>query len=276
MRRAERLLQLQELLLTKDEVYVDSLAEQYNVSSVTIRKDLNELEAKGYVRRTYGGAVINQQGVQNFFPRSIIRSEILDFSEDKRYIASIAQQLVHDGDNVFIGCGDTCAAIAQALLNHKANFVTNNILVAAILSMNPHAVVRVTGGTLSGYDRHFLSGELFARSLDNIYFKYAFLGAAGADITTGFTTYSDFEHSVCESVRAVSETLVFALGSSKFGKTNFMHIGDLDVADMIITDKGIPNSYNDYFTSKRIPVLTSIGDLQALEKNMALLPRRQA
>ena len=261
MKKAERLLQLQELLISKNEVSVEELTKRFNVSSVTIRKDLNELESKGYIRRTYGGAVINQQGAYSFFPRSIIRSEILDFSEDKRYIASIAQKLVQDSDNIFIGCGDTCAAISQSLINHKANFVTNNILVAAILSLNPHAVVRVTGGTLSGYDRHFLSGDLFARSLQNIHFKYAFLGAAGADIGNGFTTYSDFEHSICEIVKAVSDTLVFALGSSKFGKTNFMHIGDLDVADMIITDRNIPQPYLQYFKEHHIPVFTSPDDV---------------
>ncbi len=267
MRKAERLLQLQEILISKNEVLVEDLASQFGVSCVTIRKDLNELESQGYVQRTYGGAVIKQQGIHSFFPRSIIRSEILNFSQDKRYIATIAQQLVHDGDNVFLGCGDTCAAIAQALLNHKANFVTNNILVAAILSTNPHAVVRVTGGTLSGYDRHFLSGDLFTRSMENIYFKYAFLGAAGADIHNGFTTYSDFEHSVCDTVRAVSDTLVFALGSSKFGKTNFMHIGNLNVADLIITDAGIPDEYQQYFDRHGITVLTSVNKLQLMPRH---------
>lgn len=265
MKKAQRILQIQEMLISKNEVFVEELCNQFGVSSVTIRKDLNELESNGYVQRTYGGAILKQQNSQSpLLPRAIIRSEILNFSQDKQHIASIAQQIVHDGDNIFIGCGDTCAAIAQALLNHKANFVTNSILVAAILSMNPHALVRVTGGTLSGYDRHFLSGDQFTRSMENIYFKYAFLGAAGADISNGFTTYSDFEHSVCDTVRSVSETLIFVLGSSKFGKTNFMHIGALDVADVLITDDGIPEVYRQHFESHSIPVLTSSGDITKL------------
>lgn len=258
MRRTERLLQIREMLISKNEVSVNDLCEQFGVSSVTIRKDLNALEDEGYIQRTYGGAIIKEPGTQSFFPRSMIRSEILNFDWDKRHIAAIAQQLVHDGDNVFIGCGDTCAAIAEALLKHKANIVTNSILVAAILSLNPNAVVKVTGGTLSGYDRHFLSGDLFIKSMENIYFKYAFLGAAGADLHNGFTTYSDFEHSVCDTVRAVSDTMVFALGSSKFGVTNFMHIGKLDVADIIITDPGIPDEYRQYFSKHNISVLTSV------------------
>lgn len=257
MKKAGRVLQIKELLMSKKEVFVDDLCKEFDVSSVTIRKDLNELESQGYIQRIYGGAVIKQQ---TFFPRSMIRKEILNFSNDKKHIAEIAGRMVHDGDNVFIGCGDTCAAVAQALIGHKVNVVTNSILVAAILAMNPHAVVKVTGGTLSGYDRHFLSGELFSKSLENLNFKYAFLGASGADISHGFTTYSDFEQSVCEAVKRRSTKVVFVLGSSKFGNVNFQQIGNLDIADIIITDNGIPQEYRRYFVERSIRVLTEISE----------------
>lgn len=257
MHRSERILHIKDILLDQNKVSVEELCSKFDVSEVTIRKDLNMLEAEGYVQRIYGGAVITSGGSDSFFlPRSMIKNEILNFSADKCYIASIASHLVNDGDNIFIGCGDTCAAIAQSMLSRKANFVTNSILVAAILALNPFASVLVTGGALSGYDKHFLSGEMFTKSMQNLHFKYAFLGAAGADISSGFTTYSNFEQTVCETVKKSSDNVVFALGSQKFGKTNFMKIGDLDTADIIITDSDIPSEYQIYFAKHNIDVLT--------------------
>lgn len=258
MNKASRLLQIKELLMSQQEVFVDDLSEMYNVSSVTIRKDLNELESQGYIQRIYGGAVIKQQ---SFFPRSIIREEILHFSGDKQHIAEIARRMVHDGDHIFIGCGDTCAAVAQALIYHNINVVTNSILVAAIMSLNPRALVKITGGTLSGYDRHFLSGDDVAKSIDSLNFKFAFLGAAGADFSHGFTTYSDFEGDVCSIVKSKTQHTVFVLGSSKFGNVNFQQIGNLDMADMIITDNGIPEEYRSYFSARNIRVITDIAGL---------------
>lgn len=256
MHRSERILRIKDILLDQNKVSVEELCSKFEVSEVTIRKDLNALEAEGYVQRIYGGAVITSRSSDSFFlPRSVIKNEILNFSADKRHIASIASHLVSDGDNIFIGCGDTCAAIAQNMLSRKANFVTNSILVAAILALNPFASVLVTGGTLSGYDKHFLSGDIFPKSMQDLHFKYAFLGAAGADISSGFTTYSNFEQAVCETVKKSSDKMVFALGAQKFGKTNFMKIGDLDTADIIITDPAIPSEYLDYFTEHNITVL---------------------
>ena len=255
MHRSERIMQIKDILLDQGKVFVEDLCSRFEVSEVTIRKDLNLLEEEGYVQRIYGGAIMTSENTDSIFlPRSMIKNEILNFSSDKRYIASIASRLVSDGDNIFIGCGDTCAAIAQAMLSRKANFVTNSILVAAILALNPSASVLVTGGNLSGYDRHFLSGDTFIKSMQDFHFKYAFLGAAGADISGGFTTYSNFEQTVCETVRKASGTVVFALASHKFGKTNFMKICDLTVADIIITDSDIPAEYRTYFAAHNIDV----------------------
>lgn len=257
MHRSERILRIKDILLDQNKVSVEELCSKFDVSEVTIRKDLNMLEEEGYVQRIYGGAIITSGSTDSFFlPRSMIKNEILNFSTDKCHIAAIASRLVSDGDNIFIGCGDTCAAIAQGMLSRKANFVTNSILVAAILALNPYASVLVTGGILSGYDKHFLSGEIFIKSMQDLHFKYAFLGAAGADISSGFTTYSNFEQTVCETVRKSSDKVVFALASQKFGKTNFMKISDLNTADTIITDADIPPEYQAYFEKHNIDVLT--------------------
>lgn len=255
MKKAERLSKIYDLLISQGEVNVEDLREKFGVSSVTIRNDLNQLEAEGCIQRTYGGAVLTQPVNQAFLPRSIIRSEILQFGRDKEAIALVAaRDFVKDGDWIFIGCGDTCAAVAQALINRRVNVVTNSILVAAILSMNPNAVVQMTGGTLCGYDRHFLYGDQFVRALEGIHVKTAFLGASGADFKGGFTSYSDFERSIFEMVHQVSDQMIFVLGSSKFGTTSFLRIAPLDIADAVISDDHMPEEYQTYFQAHDISV----------------------
>jgi len=255
MKKTERITKIYDLLLSEGEVNVEQLRREFGVSSVTIRNDLNHMEQEGSIQRTYGGAVLVGAVPQAFLPRSLIRNEILQFGKDKLAIAELAvRDYIRDGDWIFIGCGDTCAAVAQALLNRRINVVTNSILVACILSVNPHAVVQVTGGTLSGYDRHFLYGNQFARSLEDIHVKTAFLGASGADIRGGFTSYSDFERFVFELIHQASDRTVFALGSHKFGTTSFLRIADLTEADVVISDENMPETYREYFLANNVEV----------------------
>lgn len=248
MKKAERLSKIYDLLISEGEVNVESLRNSFGVSSVTIRNDLNQLEAEGCIQRTYGGAVLTQPVNQAFLPRFLIRREILQFGRDKTAIAAVAaSKYVQDGDWIFIGCGDTCAAVAQALVERRVNVVTNSILVAAILSTNAKAVVQMTGGTLCGYDRHFLYGEQFVRAMEGIHVKTAFLGASGADLNHGFTSYSDFERPVFDLVREVSDQMIFVLGSSKFDTTSFLRVAPLDIADAVVSDENMPRTYQDYF-----------------------------
>ncbi|MDR0653694.1 MAG: DeoR/GlpR family DNA-binding transcription regulator [Synergistaceae bacterium] len=263
MRKRDRILKIQELIIAQSEVHVADLAELFRISSVTIRNDLDEMAANNKLKRIRGGARLKDSVEQTFFSRSILRPEITDFSADKLYAAQLAEAMVGDGEWIFIGCGDTCAAVAQALLNKRVNVVTNSLLAASILSLNVNATVCVPGGNLSGYDRHFLSGDILNHSMSMIQVKYAFFGVSGAEFSAGFTCSSPYEHGVFEAVRQSAERLVIVMGSEKFGIKSFMRIAMLEDVDLVLSDIGMPDAYKIHFSNIGVTSAVSRDDVVA-------------
>ncbi|MDR1651618.1 MAG: DeoR/GlpR family DNA-binding transcription regulator [Synergistaceae bacterium] len=264
MRKRDRILKIQELVIAQGEVHVSDLAETFQVSSVTIRDDLDEMASGGKLQRVRGGARLKDSVEQTFFSRSILRPEITDFSPDKLYVAQLAGMLVCDNEWIFIGCGETCAAVAQALLDRRVNVVTNNIMAAAILALNVNASVCMPGGNLSGYDRHFLSGDILNRSMSLLRVKYAFFGVSGAEFSAGFTCSSPYERGVFEAVRGVADCTVIVMGSEKFGIKSFMRIAGLGDVNMIMSDEGMPCEYRRHFASLGVAAAASPGDIAGL------------
>lgn len=257
MRKKERILRTQELIIAQGEVYVSELAKRFSVSEVTVRNDLDEMEQQGKLERMHGGAKLKDSVESTFFPRSMLRREITEFSADKIHIAQLALEIIPEREWIFLGCGDTCAAIADALKDRKVNVVTNSILAAAILTQNHNADVCLTGGTLSGYDRHFLAGDVFLQSMRNLRVKLAFFGASGAEYEAGFSCSSTYERGVYEAVRKVADTVVFVLGSEKFGVTSFTSIAPLGSADLVLSDEGMPLKYQRHFAGLGVPIAIS-------------------
>ena len=235
MKREERISAIQEQLLMHGRVEVEELKERFQVSSVTIRSDLNELERKGGVRRVYGGAELGRAGGKVFIPRPLLKQDITRFSAGKIHIAKLARECIREGEWIFLGCGDTCAAIGQALNGLKINAVTNSLVSASVMMTSDQANVIVTGGVLSGYDRHFLSEELFEKSLSGLHVAKAFFGASGLDAKAGFTGTSLGERSVFEAVCRIAEEVYFVMESGRFGSTSFVKIASLDQVDCVVT-----------------------------------------
>lgn len=261
MRKKDRILKIQELIIAQGEVLVTELAELFSVSEVTIRNDLEEMEAGGRLQRVHGGARMKESVENAFFPRSILRADITDFTAEKVHIGRLARQVIPEREWIFLGCGDTCAAIAQALLDRQVNVVTNNLIAAAILTLNHNAEVCVTGGTLSGYDHHFMAGDVFQNSMRNLRVKLAIFGASGVEYDTGFSCSSVYERGVFEAVSAVSESIVFALGSEKFGVQSFTSIASVSDANLTLSDPGVPANYREGLALRGAPVATSFEDL---------------
>lgn len=272
MIKGVRLAKIKEILYNVGSVKVEELSELMNVSPVTIRNDLNELEKENFASRIHGGAVINpdKQVSRPDFRlnkdlEDVVSQNIIIPLSAERQIGAIAKSLIKEDTWIFLGCGSTCASVAQAILDRKVNVVTNSILVATILSQNPMANVMVTGGYLSGSYRSYMAGDVFEQSLANIRVDMAFFGTAAINFERGFSVQGLQERSIYSSVKKIARQMVIVASTYKYGKDSYFTLADLDEPDMIIAEQDIPEQYARFFAAHHISLVTQMEEERVSE-----------
>ncbi len=142
MKITERQLQIVDTLRETEELGVDELAERFEVSAQTIRKDINQLSEAGLARRIHGGIALPASTCNISF-----RSRRATNAVAKRAIARACAERIPDGASVFLGIGTSVAMLAEALVEHKdLRVLTNNLDVAELLCDYPHICVSLSGG----------------------------------------------------------------------------------------------------------------------------------
>ena len=230
---------------------VTYFTEQYAVSAVTIRNDLNYLEKKGCVTRCYGGATLNNQFT---FDRPLNDKKQLN-REMKSLLGKRAAQLVEDGDTIIIDSGSTTEQVALNLQGKKNLIVmTNGINVAYQLANQPDVEVMVTGGQMreNSYSLHGGCGE----SLLNHYrFSKLFLGVDGFDKHAGITTPHSGEAAINRNMIKVAQQVIAVTDSSKFDRQSYCLIAKADEIDVLVTDSGIPDDYVEQLTQLGVEII---------------------
>lgn len=250
-----RLEKIKKIMVQNNRIEVTTLSQLLDVSKVTIRNDLKELEAEGFLMRTHGGATINtdiSQNLQVSFPGS---PQAADSDSPLYRIASKAEEITRDNEWIFLGSGSTCYAIAQALAHKHVQIVTNNLYVSTYLAAFPNVNVITCGGKVHNGRIPFLYGDLALSNISSMLFSKAFIGVSGADFKHGYSVSNDVERNIFKALQDCSEKMVIVTESSKFGRAAFMHLEGLDIADTLITDSGIPDAYKDYYTNSSTELL---------------------
>ena len=217
--------------------YVDvlDLCNEFNVSAVTIRKDLNLLEEKGLLFRTHGGASLENPYINE---RPVNEKEKI-FVDEKVRIAEVAAKRIVENDSILIASGTTVQAFSKAIRPiGKLTVITASLNVAVELIKNKEIDVIQLGG----YVRHSSSsvvGDFTSQVLDDVSCSKLFMGVDGIDLEHGLTT-TDLEeaHLNKKMLKAVQKVIVLA-DSSKFGKKSFGKICGTDQIHEIITDAGV-------------------------------------
>jgi DeoR family transcriptional regulator, aga operon transcriptional repressor len=224
------------LLRERDFVRVADLAERFDVSEVTVRGDLDALQARGQLRRVRGGAVPR---VAAPIERRFEEAEIAA-AEQKRVIARTAAAMVSDGDTIVLDVGTTTTAVAHALaeradLTDVTVFTSSLTIALALESADPRLTVVVTGGTLRS-KQHSLVEPLAGLVLGTINAGTAFIGCNGIDIERGVTNVNLPETEIKRMILRASQQRVVCADSSKLGQVALAHVCDLDDVDRLITD----------------------------------------
>lgn len=216
-------------------VTVDGLADYYDVTVQTIRRDLSELAASGRLERVHGGAVV-PSGVVN-----IVYDERRRLNEaGKKAIALACAGSIPDGASVFMNIGTSTEAVAQELLDHEnLLIVTNNMNIANILAANKSCEIILTGGVLRRSDGGLVGG-LTAEMVKQFKFDFSVLGCSAIDEDGDLLDFDGQEVLVSRSAIQRSRSVMVVADHLKFQRKAPLTICSLRDVGVLFTDGTLP------------------------------------
>jgi DeoR/GlpR family transcriptional regulator of sugar metabolism len=228
------------------------LAEEFEVTTVTIRRDLDNIEADGLCIRKRGGAIRVNPGVTMEMPYDIKRHDMVN---EKDRIARKALDLVEDGDTFILDAGSTTYALAL-LLNSRVQItvVTNDLKIAVKLAENPKINLICTGGR-ARTSVYSLQGELAESFIKDIKVDKTFLGADAIHMDGVISNVNIEEVAIKKAMIQAADQTILLADSSKFGKSGFVKICDLSNVDIVITDNGISDDIKEMIQAQNIKTL---------------------
>ena len=224
-----------ERLKKEGSVKVLDLCQALNVSSVTIRKDLQLLEDKALLFRTHGGGTLSNPYTAD---RPVNEKEKIR-SVEKLSIGEIAAGLVQPNDCIIIASGTTVLSLARSL-QPKGNLtvITAALNVALELIHHPEIEVIQLGGLLRKSSSS-VTGSYAEKILDDFSCSKLFLGVDGIDVEFGLTTTNMMEAQLNRKMIQAGQKTIVIVYSSKFGKRGFGKICGLEDIEQVITDHNI-------------------------------------
>ena len=256
----ERKNEILAILQKEQRVLVSELSQKYDVTDETIRRDLEKLESEGYVKRTYGGAVLNKNTSMDMPLR--IREKTN--RREKQVIARLVAQEVEEGDSIMLDASSTSLMIAKELKEmNKLTVVTNSVEV--LIELSGHEGIRVisTGGTLRDSSLS-LVGTAAQKALVGYNVDKAIISCKGLDMKKGVTDSSEMEADMKNAMCSCAKQTILAVDSSKFGHVSFVRFMNLKEGDMIVTDCIKDTAWKEYLEEKGVKVLA--GDERDLER----------
>lgn len=235
MTKEQRHEMIMETLIKHGSVMVTDLVTMLNVSAVTVRKDLTELEKGDKLYRSHGKAVLINPYINN---RSVNVKEKLA-TDEKHAIGREAARLITRDDSIAIASGTTVHALARNIQPiHRLTVVSASLAVSNILSQHESIDIIQLGGMLR-HSSLSVVGEYASRILEQCSFSKVYLGVDGIDFDYGITTTEMREANLNQKMMSAAQKTIVLADSSKFGRRGFAKIADMDAVDIIITDGGI-------------------------------------
>ncbi|MGM0603893.1 MAG: DeoR/GlpR family DNA-binding transcription regulator [Bacillota bacterium] len=230
----ERKKKIIKLLQKEKRASVKELSERFDVSRATIRRDLSDLEKKGFLRRTHGGAILS--GSSKIEPSFQEKED--KFIKEKVLIGKKAAEIIQSGDTIFIDAGTTTRQIIEFLIKKENLTIVTHALhiVNRINELNLNCELVVVGGNFK-WKTEAMIGPMAENFLKDLRVDKAFIGSNGFTIEDGGTT-PDINESKIKSIAlnsAQEKYLVF--DSSKWGEIYFSRFIKTEDLDFIISNK---------------------------------------
>jgi DeoR family transcriptional regulator, glycerol-3-phosphate regulon repressor len=216
-------------------VVVEDLAQRFDVTLQTIRRDLTELAEVGFLDRVHGGAV-PRIGVINLGYEERRRMN----AGAKTAIAKCCAQAIPNNCSIIMNLGTTTEAVARELLNHRnITVITNNMNVASILVPNTSCEIIVAGGQLRRSDGG-LVGDLTTQFFEQFKVDFAIIGASAMDLDGDLLDFDFAEVRVSKTIIRQARSTMLVCDGSKLGRSAPMRLASLSEVAELFTDAPLP------------------------------------
>lgn len=233
---------------------VTELADEYGVSTVTIRKDLDTLAESGRIIRTHGGAIAPRVRGQD------LAHDVRDRMQrtEKAAIGELAATRVADGESIIIDASTTGLYLARELMKRTAGqsltIVTNSIRLATEVASRPDIAVLLMGGRVRGRSLS-LVGQLGDAVLGRVNVQKAFVGAAGFTLEEGLSETTEEEAQIKRAMVSAAREIYALVDNSKWGRVASATFCPAEELTGVFTDASAPREMVDTLAGKGIEVI---------------------
>ena len=235
----ERLNSILEMISTSGRTTVSDLSDAFNISQVTIRKDLKQLEQEGKIIRTHGGAILSEEiGSHVVFDKRKVKNR-----EKKILIGEKAASLVSSGDVIFIDASTTTVEMCPYLLDiHSLTVVTNSIEIAYNLGNAPACNVVILGGGIKKETLSVIDDEI-ETTFSRWHFDMAFFGGWSFSIQDGMTDIPGILIQQKKIIASKSRLRVGLVDSSKVGRGSLDTFISSEELDILVTNSDVDKDF---------------------------------
>lgn len=231
MSRGERLERIAAVLTTAGRAAVSELAELTDVSEMTVRRDLEELERQGRCRRVHGGAVLPPGRGAELDLASRRAQQVAAKQRIGRYVAAG----IASGQSVLLDIGSTTLAVAEALADRRdLTVITPSLDLAVLLADRGDNQVICLGGQVRRGE-HGVVGSLTEQALASFHVDLCVLSAGGVSVHGGLTEYHPESAEVKRRMLEQSQRAVVVADASKLGIATFAVVAPLSDVDQVVT-----------------------------------------
>ncbi|MCI1858429.1 MAG: DeoR/GlpR family DNA-binding transcription regulator [Sporolactobacillus sp.] len=229
----ERYAGIKNELAKNKKVFVSALAQQFQVTEETIRRDLEKLENEGFCTRIYGGAFLNSHTNEEI---SYQKRNTLN-QKEKQYIARRVSHLIKDGDSLVADSSSTALAALQELYKQKKDLtILTNSIDALQLGSTPDQRLISTGGNLRPFSYSLIGSGAIA-TLKKYNVDVAVLGCKGVTLKQGVTESNSFDADVKRVMVEQANKVVIVADHDKFDQIAMINLLPLERADYLVTDR---------------------------------------
>lgn len=245
----ERKIKIAEIVNSGNSVRVCDMAEKFNVSPSTIRRDLMDLQHSGLLQRTHGGAIRSGTGSEPSFNEQE-RSHI----KEKESLGEKAAALIQDGDTVFLDSGTTITYIPRYITAKNVTVLTNSVPLIWELTKYENLETIIIGGSIRAKTK-VMVGPVAERTIRQFRVDKLFLGANGVSLHSGITTPDLVEASAKKAMLDIADKKYVVADSSKFGVDTFSVVCSLSDIDCILTDDALDREEADFYIRRGVDII---------------------
>jgi DeoR family transcriptional regulator, fructose operon transcriptional repressor len=253
MLKEQRSRRIIEMLRERPEISVAELAQAFDSSQATIRRDLRVLDMNGLLRRTYGGALSSEQVL---FEPTVQERAGVELTAKRAMGRYAVDHLIKDGNVVLLDAGSSIGELVRELSRSRMNLtiITNSIPHASVLGRMPTVRLYMLGGEFR-VATDACTGSWAEQMLATIRADIAFLGVNGIDLKDGLTTPTIEDAHVKRAMISAARKTVVLADHTKFGRAAFAFVAAIDAVDCVVTDDATPFDVRDAMQALGVEVV---------------------